>query len=74
MPLTMFEIGDDVDRPENSLRYHSKKIFNIDPTFQNFVTTRHDICPKIYTATFSGLKFYSAKVHSLRHFSRKLTA
>ena len=35
--------------------------------------SRHDICPKFYTARFSGFKFYTAKVRNLRHFSRKLT-
>ena len=34
---------------------------------------RHNICQKIYTARFSGSKFYTAKVRNLRHFSRKLT-
>ena len=32
---------------------------------------RHDICPRFYTARFSG---YTAKVRNLRHFSRELTS
>ena len=34
---------------------------------------RQDICPKFYTARFSGYKFYTAKVRNLQHFHRKLT-
>ena len=36
--------------------------------------TRHDNCPKFYTARFSSYKFHTAKVRNLRHFSWELTA
>ena len=49
MPLAMFKIGDDIDRHENSLRYHTKEILNIDPTFHNFVTTVAEYGPCLHS-------------------------
>ena len=38
--------------------------------YELYYVSRHDICPKIYTARFSG----TAKVRNLRDFSREITA
>ena len=64
----------DMTLGEGNVDQNCKKHTNLENRWYRHITwARHDICPKFYTARFSGYKFYTTKVRNLWRFSRKWT-